>query len=472
MPRFFGGFQPGRAIESSHRRKPVEQGLSQYVESRQGRLNTPIAQSSLTGLQRTFIDSPQACACGYYQTPFGLRSVAVLAVVLCFVVVRFAAAQAPEVPVTPEAYAANVRVLEAVVNQVKGNVTWRASEDAAWQAAEVNQRLQQGAEIRTALNSQVLLRLPPDQIVAVDRLSRVKLIQAFFDEAKAKYQTDLGMEYGRVRYDVQTGGIEHEATIYSPNATLAVRGTDAQLDDMPGYVPRITSYHGRIVSTLDGKTVVMGGTTKVTATGRRPTPANTELGETHIDPTAEFAGRTESEFLLIEDFPAIGGFDPVLQTVLAERTLGFEFANVFVGTVRPEESLFILLGFVGVPFVTNVNLVVIDPENNVISPSMPQSPSGGFHTGDSFADNDEGVIEESVTFPLVVPKGTYRIRAELVPQVNFPDDGAAGAIQVVGNNVPIRSFVPIFLSPSQPVFEAQLPINELLELPGGNPLGN
>src|SRR3954464_9360237 len=133
--------------------------------------------------------------------------------------------------------------LTATITAVEGIVQVRAGEDAAWQKATVGMKIGEGAEFRTGPRSAVRFEIPPDQIITLDRLGTVKLIEAVQKNQGVK--TDLGMKYGRVRYDVEAAGLSHDSTIHSPGSALAVRGTRVTLYDQPPFAPEAISLRGR-----------------------------------------------------------------------------------------------------------------------------------------------------------------------------------------------------------------------------------
>ena len=109
------------------------------------------------------------------------------------------------------------------VATVKGMVQVREAEDKPWKPARLGMKLPQGAEFRTGPRSQVVIIIPPNQKVALDRLGVIKILQVI--RQKGKIKTDIGMEYGRTIYNIEAAGEEHESTIHVPGATLAVRGS-------------------------------------------------------------------------------------------------------------------------------------------------------------------------------------------------------------------------------------------------------
>src|SRR5437764_542170 len=134
-------------------------------------------------------------------------------------------------------------VLTATITGVEGIVQVRQNEDAPWQKAAVGMKVSEGAEFRTGPRSAVRFEIPPDQTITLDRLGTVKLIEAIQKQQTVK--TDLGMKYGRVRYDVEAAGLADDSNIHSPGSALAVRGTRVSLYDQPPFAPQATSLTGR-----------------------------------------------------------------------------------------------------------------------------------------------------------------------------------------------------------------------------------
>lgn len=127
--------------------------------------------------------------------------------------------------------------VQAEIKHVRGIVQYRTAADQPWQKVTEGLKLDVGVEFRTGPRSSVTFFLPPDQLVTLDRLGTLKLLDAVNNPKGDEAKTDLGMPYGRARYQVQGAmGVEHDATIVSPSATLAIRGTeDVTLNDQqPG----------------------------------------------------------------------------------------------------------------------------------------------------------------------------------------------------------------------------------------------
>jgi hypothetical protein len=151
---------------------------------------------------------------------------------VCFALLNIAFintfASADDSPIDPNATIAD-QELQGVVTGVRGMVQIRQSETEPWVKAEDGMKLAEGAEFRTGPRSAVQFKFPPDQTITLDRLGTIKVLTAVAEHNKIK--TDLGMTYGRTRYDIRKAGFEHESTIRSPSATLSVRGTRVGIQD-------------------------------------------------------------------------------------------------------------------------------------------------------------------------------------------------------------------------------------------------
>jgi len=171
--------------------------------------------------------------------------------------------------------------LTATITAIEGIVQVRQNEDAPWQKATVGMKLSEGAEFRTGPRSAVRFEIPPDQTVTLDRLGTVKLIEAIQKQDTVK--TDLGMKYGRVRYDVEAAGLAHDSNIHSPGSALAVRGTRVSLYDQPPFAPQATSLTGRAAFRNARRQMVgFGGKAKASVTAEQTSPAQSALVESML----------------------------------------------------------------------------------------------------------------------------------------------------------------------------------------------
>lgn len=163
----------------------------------------------------------------------------------------------------PAAAATTGQSLVAVVQAVEGNVRVKLTPDGAWQAATVGLELSEGAVIRTGLKSAIRCSIGTDQMFVLDRLGTIELTQAVREGNLVK--TDLTMKYGRAQYEVQRAGLDHDARITSPGATLAVRGTIGELENTAPFAPRAISYTGRVSFSDNRRQSVIGGPNGVKA---------------------------------------------------------------------------------------------------------------------------------------------------------------------------------------------------------------
>src|SRR5207244_8147569 len=146
------------------------------------------------------------------------------------------------------------------------------------------------AELRTGPDGTIQFVIPPQEIVSVDHLTTLKILRVLHEGAKAT--TDLGIKYGRTRYDLEGGGLEHQSTLRSPNATLAVRGTRVSLFDQPPFAAQAVSLTGRAEFAANrrgktGKPIASGHkrTGKTVVNGQSKTAADLSLSQTVVEPT-------------------------------------------------------------------------------------------------------------------------------------------------------------------------------------------
>jgi len=202
--------------------------------------------------------------------------------------------------------------LQIFVTRVIGKVQYRTPDSDKWQFAKEGMELPEGTEFNTIPFSRLQFRILPDQVFAVDRVTRVKVIRANF--RSGKLITEAGMEFGRVRYDIEGAGVEHDATIRSPNATLAVRGTQVSLYDQPPFVPQAISLTGRAQFRDARKAVAFGGKGRTTVvSAAAPSAAQLALAQAVEDPDLQRA-RTPSEAALIAQFISRGSIQFFDQT--------------------------------------------------------------------------------------------------------------------------------------------------------------
>lgn len=203
------------------------------------------------------------------------------------------------------------QALEAVITGVEGMVQVRDHEDAPWRKAEVGMVVKEDGEFRTGPKSAVRFEIPPSQVVTLDRLGTVKLLTVAKEGGKIK--TNLGMKYGRTRYDIEAAGQEHESTISSPSSTLAVRGTEVSLYDQRPFRAEAVSLTGRADFREGKKQLAFGGkgAGKVKVAEGDTVVSAVAFAEAVLDPTLQFA-RTGSETNIVSNLLSRGatfGFD-------------------------------------------------------------------------------------------------------------------------------------------------------------------
>lgn len=321
------------------------------------------------------------------------------------------AAQSPQLGAATQQ--ADSETLEVIITGVDGIVQVRTADDQPWQPAVRGMKLNEGAEFRTGPRSAVRFMIPPDQIITLDRLGTVKVLQAIREKGRVK--TDLGMKYGRTRYDIEAAGIDHSSTIRSPAATLSIRGTRVSLYDQAPFGPEVRSLTGRAVYTdrQRRKQVAFGKNKPTAVAARQGNAAATANSKTVSDPQSAFAARTPEEELLLLSLKAYGGNDfkdlGVLEFLdLARRG---EFSGSVIGSLPIGEELAFRLSWTGSPF-ANVDLTVISPKGEVLSAANPEVASTGVHGGDNAAGSN-GIGQEAATWVVSFPPGNYTVKADL-----------------------------------------------------------
>jgi len=109
--------------------------------------------------------------------------------------------------------------LQITITGILGKVQARSSPDKEWETATIGMQLSEGAELRTGPKSSVSFHIGPDQTFTIDRFTAIQILKANFESGKVF--TDVGMKYGRTRYD-GARWIEHDAR--KAAITLRVRG--------------------------------------------------------------------------------------------------------------------------------------------------------------------------------------------------------------------------------------------------------
>lgn len=127
---------------------------------------------------------------------------------------------------------------------VTGKVQFKSGPTANLAELKVGQRLVEGAEIFTGLNSIAQIKIGEGQVFTIDRIGRVLIKDAVKAAAGGKNTTVLQLPYGRVRFDVTSTKVANDVKIQTPDATLAVKGTHGVIEKIPGQPTR--AYGGEL----------------------------------------------------------------------------------------------------------------------------------------------------------------------------------------------------------------------------------
>ena len=297
------------------------------------------------------------------------------------------------------------------VMQIVGTVEARQTENDKWARAQVGQVFAEGVEFRTGIRSQVLLRIPPDQEIRIDRLTTLRVLRA--TQSGNAAQTDLGMRYGRTQYDVEEAGVQHEATIRSPGATLAVRGTESmRLTDHGPFAPQALAWQPVEFRNLRRHVVRFGREGRpARMDGNRNSPAETEVARADVDTRTQFSGRTGREDELsqyLANFPGVDLQNLGIFGILAgDKT----FRGTGGGVLPIADQLRFILVWTG-PLGTDVDLSVRSPLGETVSINNPVVKSSGRHLGNGVVTK-QGLGQETVVWETFYPAGQYTVRGRL-----------------------------------------------------------
>lgn len=113
--------------------------------------------------------------------------------------------------------------MQAKVETVQGNVAVQFEKGGKWTPAKVGMVLKEGSTIRTGPRSFAQVRISDTQLISIDRLSFAQFERV--ERKQAVNETDIGLGYGRVLFNVTSTEFANDVTIKAPDATLAVKGT-------------------------------------------------------------------------------------------------------------------------------------------------------------------------------------------------------------------------------------------------------
>lgn len=292
--------------------------------------------------------------------------------------------------------------LIATITGVKGQVQVRTGPDQPWQTAIVGMQVTEGAEFRTGLRSAVQIQIPPGQTITLDRLGTVQLLEAIRTSA-VDIKTDLGMKYGRVRYDIEAAGNNYRASIRSPGSTLAVRGTKTELSNEAPFPPTAVTFTGNVDFTFDGHTENFGSKGIQNAVNSAEgSAARTALVNTFVDPSIGFArGGEEDEAMLA--ITGLAGFTGGVKVAMGQvRAPNPGTPGISLPTTIPGSLIFQL---VWVPTTISNSLTNLD--------LYVRTPQGLRLKGATISSG-----EERLTFANAYAPGTYGVEARNVSQAS------------------------------------------------------
>jgi hypothetical protein len=320
-------------------------------------------------------------------------------------------------------------VQHATVRQVIGLAQARKSDDQPWQAVKVGEVYDEGAEFRTGIRSRVVFSVPPDQTIILDRLGVVKLLIAKREGNEVR--TSLGMPYGRTEYQVEEAGLQHNADIASPGATLAVRGTkNMLLYDQGPFTPVAFASQPVRLRNANGKTVAFGKAgSRTHVAADKNSPGEQALLEQRVDPAGSFAARSGSENAVLNYLTRVAPDLDISQFRILSLMVDPNFKGTVVGVLPiPGQLQFQLLW--STAFFSDLDLKVTSPKGEVVSFKNPRVKSSGHHFGDEVAEGGgKGASgQEVIIWEKGYPQGKYTIT---VTQKGSSKGGSNASVFVV-----------------------------------------
>ncbi len=332
-----------------------------------------------------------------------------LSILTLLVITQSALAQATE-PAQPATDAVLAEgPLKITITGVEGTVQARRDPGQKWERVTVGMELPEGAELRTNPKSAVRFTIPPDQTVTIDRLTTLQILRANFKDGKLN--TDLGMKYGRTRFDIEAAGRAHDATVRSPNSVLAVRGTKVSLYDQPPFAPQAVSLTGRAFFRDVKKQTSIGGNGRSKITTESDTVAAESLSDTNVDPRTAFAARTTAENQLGLTLGSFSG--PEYQNLTLFSQVGRPFTSV-IGTLPNQSIASFRTTWINPG--ADVNLTVRSPLGDIVTIANTEIPSasGGFYLQNNMGQGGGTFFDDLVQWPFNAPGGRYVATATLV----------------------------------------------------------
>jgi hypothetical protein len=186
-----------------------------------------------------------------------------------------------------EGQAGKIKVLEALVLEVKGRVQWRADAKADWRKAARDDVLKPGAEIRTGLRSSLALRVGKNATLRIGRSTRIELPTIV--QKDDRLETRAVFHRGKADFKVDAVGFENDFKVVTPTTTLAVRGTGFSLQwgSLRGVEVRglpTNEIHAIEMNYFEGGKVLLSGDDA--SNDATPEPARLALGRTVAPPPA------------------------------------------------------------------------------------------------------------------------------------------------------------------------------------------
>jgi hypothetical protein len=170
-----------------------------------------------------------------------------------------------------------VKVLQALVMEVKGKAQWSGDGGTTWQPMKVHDLLPAGAMIQTGMRSSAALRVGRNATMLIDSVSSVSLPEIVEDGTTLR--TRAGLKRGQADIKVDQAGLTNDFEVITPTSVISVRGTD--------YSVRYGGLEGTSVDSADTNRLRAIEVRYMALATKHMLDGNTKTSDVHQDPAVK-----------------------------------------------------------------------------------------------------------------------------------------------------------------------------------------
>ncbi|MBC7834432.1 MAG: FecR domain-containing protein [Phycisphaerales bacterium] len=224
----------------------------------------------------------------------------------------------------------------AFVIAAEGRVTYAETPEAKPVRVTKGMRLKPGGVLQTGLKSAVQIQIGAAQLITIDRLGSVTLNQLL--NVGGVETTRLTMERGRLQFDVTSTVIQNDVKVQTPDATLAVKGTQGGIEVTDGFPTRAFGAERNtgvfLVTYASGTTATVTSNQETDAAN--PDPAENNQQSAFVD-TQNAAARESDEVSVVQRSSGSGTSMTISTGISSKSTSAAAIADVDPITGEPFE---------------------------------------------------------------------------------------------------------------------------------------